>query len=291
MTQPYNNDLTVLVQCLATTFGDEVGQAVQEKFDQLLALEGVDINALNSQIAALNAALASNAAGDQLTAQSILAQLGALDTRLDVLEGSTAVADLAAIVAGIQTALAAETQNRIDADSGLQSGINSIQAAVDSLTQQVVSIQNSSGGGGGSACDCAALTAAIAEQATAIANLTGVDAQQAAQIAALQTAIEGLTAQAAGIAAAQAAADAAAATAQTALANAATANAAASAAAAAAAAVAADVAALETANDAAHDTFVTKIEIQNINCALMGQHFRNAMRGRLFGLAGGNGGN
>lgn len=284
MTTPYNGELTVLVNCLASTFGDEVGQAVQDKFDQIFALEAADINAISAQIAQLNALLASNTSGDVLTAQSILAQLAALDNRIDVLEGSTAVSDLSIVVTALQAALAGEIASRADADAALQSSINTIQSALDTLTSQVVSIVNE-GTGGGPACDCVALTAAIADQATAIANLQATDASTAVQIAALQAAVAGLATSGAAVAAAQAAADAAQATAQTALAaaSAAAATAAGAATAAAGAQTTAD-AALAAATGADGDITNLLVEIKNINCASHGHTFRTAMRGRMFAV-------
>ena len=275
----YNDDLASLIACLASTFGDEVGQAVNEKVNAVLSIEGVDIAAVQAQIATLNSLLTTNTNGDAATAQSILAAITSIGSRVTALEGSTAVADLTAVVAGLQTALAAEVQSRQDADGALQSSITSIQSAVDQLTQSVVSIQNNQGGT--PACDCTALTSAIAEQATAIANLVAADAQTASQIASLQAAIEGLTTAAAGIAAAQATADAAAATAQTALASAAAANAAAANAAANAAAAVAAVAELDARNEHEHGHFVTKAEVMDINCAAIGAAFRASMRSRM----------
>lgn len=284
----YNNDLTVLINCLASTFGDEVGQALNEKIDNLVAMQDIDINALQAQLAALNAALASNTEGDTLTAQSILAQLAALDSRLDVLESATAVAQLQAAVAALQASAAAEAAARAAADAQLQSNIDSIQTALDSLVQQVTTIQNNQTGN--PECDCVALNAAIAEQATAIANLQGVDAAQAAQIAALQATVQSLSTNSAAIAAAQAAADAAAAAAAQAAASAAAAQATATAAgtAAATAQATADAAAAAAAG-AVTNINNLKIEIQNVDCAVVGNSFRQALRGRLFGQAGGNG--
>jgi chromosome segregation ATPase len=275
----YNDNLTTLFTCIATTLGDEVGLAVNEKINSVLALEGVDIAAVQAQIATLNGLLAGNTAGDASTAQAVLAAITALTNRVGSLEGSTAVATLASVVANLQAALAVETQNRIDSDSALQANITSIQSAVDQLTQTVVSIQNS--GSGTPACDCEALASAIAEQATAITNLTATDAAQSTQIAALQTAIEGLTTQAAGIAAAQATANAAAATAQTALSNAAAATATANAASAAAAAASAAVAELDARNEHEHGHFVTKAELMDADCAAIGHAARVAMRSRM----------
>jgi chromosome segregation ATPase len=275
----YNDDLASLIACLASSFGDEVGQAVNEKVNAVLSIEGVDIAAVQAQIATLNSLLTTNTNGDAATAQSILAAITSIGSRVTALEGSTAVADLTAVVAGLQAALATEVQNRQDADNALQSNINAIQATVDQLSQSVLAIQNS--GTGDTSCDCTAITASIAEQATAIANLVAADAATASQIAALQTAIEGLTTSAAGIAAANATANAAAATAQTALANAAAATAAANAATAAAAAATAAVAELDDRNEHQHGHFVTKAEVMDINCAAIGAAFRASMRSRM----------
>jgi trimeric autotransporter adhesin len=289
MTTTYNDELNTLINCISVTFGDEIGQAVQDKFDQVLALHGADVNAISAQIAQLNALLASNTEGDQLTAQSILAQLSALDSRLDVLEGSTAVADLAMVVEALQTALAAETTARGDGDDALRSDLAELEAAVATLTQQVVTIQNEGTGGTGGSCDCVAMTAAIADLTNRAVNLEASDAQQSIRITALQDALAGLSTSTAAIAAAQAAADAAAAAAAVAAATAASAQATANNANTVAAGAAAAVAALEASNAAAHDTFITVDMIKNVNCVVHGQSFRTALRGRLFGLAGGNG--
>jgi chromosome segregation ATPase len=289
MSTTYNDELNTLISCISTTFGDEIGQAVQEKFDQVLALQGADINAISAQIATLNALLASNTEGDQLTAQSILAQLSALDSRLDVLEGSTAVADLTAVVDAIQTALTAETAARTAGDTALRSDLDELEATVATLTQQIVTIQNEGTGGTGGDCDCVALTAAIADLTNRAVNLEASDAQQSVRITALQDALAGLSTSAAAIAAAQAAADAAAADAAAAAAAAAAAQATANNASTVAAGAAAAVAALEASNATAHDTFITVDMIKNVNCVVHGQSFRTALRGRLFGLAGGNG--
>jgi hypothetical protein len=282
--EDYNEDLTVLVQCLAATFGTEVGSAVKDKFDQVLALGEVDINALQAQITALNALLAANTSGDTLTAQSILAQLAALDSRLDVLEGSTALADLQSAVTVIQNALTSETAAREAADAANAATIASAETAIAALAAQVATLE--AAGPGTSGCDCVAINAAIAEQATALANLQASDAAQATQIAALQTAVQGLSVNTAAITAATeaaAAAQAAAAAAQ------ATASAAQSAAQAAATAAAAAQAAADGAAGAAGAAGISihtlKLEIKNINCAAVGASFRNAMRAQMFAPA------
>jgi hypothetical protein len=289
MATTYNDELNTLINCISVTFGDEIGQAVQEKFDQVLALQGADINAISAQIAQLNALLASNTEGDQLTAQSILAQLAALDNRLDVLEGSTAVTDLTAVVNALQVALTGETAARTAGDAALRSDLETLEAAVATLTQQVVTIQNEGTGGSGGDCDCVALTAAIADLNNKVTNLEASDAQQSVRITALQEAVAGLSVSAAAISAAQAAADAASAAAAQAAAAAAAAQATANNAAGVAAANGAAIAALEAANAAAHDTFITVDMIKAVDCVVHGQSFRTALRGRLFGLAGGNG--
>ena len=278
MTQPYSNDLTVLVNCLATTFGDEVGQAVQDKFDQVLALEAVDINRITGQIAQLNALLAANTTSDSVTAASILSQLHTIDGRLDNIEGSTAVANLTAVVAALTASLTAETASRVAGDENLQNEINAIRSTVEGLSQQLVALENG-GSTTNNTCDCPAIMSQLAAQTTALANLQAYDAATAIQITSLQATVQGLHTS---VLAAQAAADAAAATAQSALT-------AAAAAAAAAAKVASDLAALTALqttrdhdNQEAHDTFITKVEIQNINCVAVGHSMRVAMRARMF---------
>jgi trimeric autotransporter adhesin len=285
MSTTYNEELTVLVNCIATTFGDEVGQAINDRITQLIDLQEVDVLALQAQLSALNAALSSNTEGDQLTAQSILTQLAALDSRLDVLEGSTAVAQLQAAVSAIQASAVAEATARETADAANAAALASLQNALDSLTTQVTTIVNE-GTGGGAACDCVAITADLAAHATALANLQASDAQQGSQITSLQAAVQTLQGQVAGIAAAQAAADAASATAQTALAQASAAQAAAQAAAtAAAAASAAAAAAQATADSAGASGDTLMVEIKNINCANLGASFRQALRARAFAPA------
>jgi chromosome segregation ATPase len=273
----YNDDLHVLITCLATTFGDEVGQAVQEKFNSLIQLEGIDVAALQAQINALNNIL--NNSTEAATVQSILTQLAAFGTRLNTLESSTAVADLAVVVASAQAAIAAETARAQAAEAALAASITTINTTLGDLAAEITALQNAPQP---QACDCAALTASIAAQATQIANLQAVDSATAAQIAALQSSVEALHGQAAAIAAAQATADAASAAAAAAATQAASAAASAAAANAGVTSLTAAVAQLTTDNNAAHNTFVTKVEIQNIDCVLVGQAFRGAMRNRMF---------
>jgi len=277
----YNDDLTTLMSCLATTFGDEVGLAVKEKFDQLLALEGADITALSQQIQTLNAVISGNGTADATVAQNLLAQLAALDARLDVLEASTAISSLQESYATLTSAITTESTIRIEADAALQQAIDGVADTVSSLQNQLTALQNQTPATG-TDCDCAALTAAIAAQATAIANLQAGDAAQATQITALQAAVEALEVQAAGIASAQAAAAAAQATAQTALAAAAAAQAAADAAAQAAATARTEVENEHAYNVGEHAKHVSKAEVQAIDCAALGLAFRTAMRARMF---------
>lgn len=284
MTTTHDNietDLDDLVSCLVAGFGNEVGSAVKEKFDEVLALEGVDLNAIQGQITQLNALLAANTGNDSLTAQSLLAQLHSVDSRLDALEGSTAVADLAAVVAALQIALTAETAARISGDQTNATAIATVESALALLTAQVVAIQTN-GGGSDPACDCVALTAAIADQANAITNLSASDAAQSVQIAALQATIAGLQTDAVAIAAAQATANAAQTAANTALANAAVAKAAADAAAAAVAALKVDTDNDRDENEHQHSHHITKEHVRAINCNAKIAQFRTILRGHLF---------
>lgn len=285
MTTPHEHDnvetdLEDLVTCLVAGFGNEVGSAVKDKFDEVLALEGVDINAIQGQINQLNALLAANAGNDTLTAQSLLAQLSGIGGRLDALEGSTAVADLAAVVLTLQNALSDEVKHRTDGDAANAAAIASVESAVAALTQQVIAIQT--GGGSDPACDCVALTQAIADQANAVTNLSASDAAQSVQIAALQAAISGLQTDAVAIAAAQAAANAAQSTANTALANAAVAKAAADAAAAALAALKDRCDDDRDENEAHHSRHIHKDHVRAINCNAKIAQFRTILRGHLF---------
>jgi hypothetical protein len=285
MSAQIDQELSTLFTCIASTFGDEIGLAINERLDALLALEGIDTQNLQAQLTALNALLSANTDGDATNAQAVLAALAALDTRIDTLEGSTALAALQVTVASVQASLATEIAERQAEDAAQLLLIQELQVRADGLAQSIVAIQTELGQSGGPACDCVALTTSIAELSTAVTNLQATDAAQTTQIAALQTAIEGLSSQAAAIAAAQAAADAAAATAQSALAAAATAQATATAAAAAAATAqsTADGAAASASANAA-DIEAVKAAIRGVNCVIVGGTFRTALRGRM-GLA------
>jgi chromosome segregation ATPase len=287
MSAHINQEVEILFQCIATTFGDEIGQAVNEKIAAVLAIEGVDVAALQAQIATLNQLLASNTSGDTNAVQNILSALAGLSTRVDSLEGSTAVATLQAAVAALQAQLATETQDRQDADAAINANVATLQTQVDNLSTSLVSIQaaidQQSNGGG--ACDCAAIAASIASLSTSVANLEANDADQTVKITALQAAVEALSVQAAGIASAVAVAQAAQAAAQAAAIAAAAAQATASGAAtAAAAAGAAADAAQASAAAAAADVEAVKAAIRGVNCVIVGSTFRTALRGRM-GLA------
>ena len=282
MTTSSTNQFDILIDCLVTSIADSTGEASTDKLADLVNLQGIDLNALQAQVAALNAALASNTSGDQLTAQSILSQLGALDSRLDSSEAVIPqLGTLAAAVSALQAGLAAEQARAEAAEAGLQAAIDAHQAAIDSLSASIVAIQN---GGNQEACDCAALTAAIAAQATAIAGLEASDAAQSVQLAALATRVEALEVAAAGIAQAQAAAQAAAAAAAAAAASAAAAQAAAAGAQAEVDALEAVVAANAASQSTINNTFVTKVEISGVDCAVHGATYRNVLRGKM-GLA------
>jgi len=284
MSAQIDQELNTLIQCIATSFGDEVGQAVNEKIAAVLQIEGVDIANIQAQLATLSSLLADNTSGDATAVQNILSALSTLGARVDTLEGSTAVASLQATVAALQAQLAAETQSRQDADGSAAAALSTLQTQVDSLSNTLVTIQGSIGQNQ-NACDCAALTASIAELSTAVTNLQASDASTATQVQALQDSIVTLTTQAAGIAAAQATADAAASTAQAALAAAGAAQSTATAAAAAAAAAQATAdgaASSASANQA--DIEAVKAAIRGVNCVVVGATFRGALRGRM-GLA------
>lgn len=287
MTTNSTNELDILIDCLVTSIADTTGQAINDKLADLVNLQGVDLNALTAQVAALNAALASNTEGDQLTAQAILAQLAALDSRLDSVEALTpVVASLQTAVAGLQAGLAAEVLARQQSDDALQASITALTAQIDTLSQQVSTVVNNPGGEG---CDCAALNAAIAAHATALAGLEASDAAQQTLLTALAGRIEALEVSAAGIAAAQAAATAAATAAAAAAASAAAAQAAATNAQAEVDTLEGVVAGNAAAQATLNDTFVTKAMVSAVDCVVHGATFHNVLRGKM-GLALGQAG-
>jgi trimeric autotransporter adhesin len=285
MSAHIDQELNTLFTCIAGTFGDEIGLAINERIDALVQLEGLDVANLQAQLVALNNLLSTNTSGDATNAQAVLAALAALDTRLDTLEGSTAVAELQAALAAAQAALTAEVIARQDADAAQAAAVGVLQTQVDGLAQSLVSIQGQLEQNQGGACDCTAIAASIASLSTSVANLSASDAEQATQIAALQASVEALSTQAAGIAAASAAAAAAQAAAAAAAQAAATAAVAAAAAQATADAAAAAAAAAGTsASTNAADIEAVKAALRGVNCVIVGGTFRTALRGRM-GLA------
>lgn len=291
MSAQLDQELNNLFVCLSGAFGDEIGSAVTEKINAVLQIEGVDVAALQAQINTLNDLLSNNTSGDASTAAAITAAIAGLTTRVTALEGSTAVADLTAVVTALQTALTNEAAERQAADAAHSADIATVQQAVDSLSQSLVTIQATLGQQG-AGCDCVAINDSLASIGTQLSNLTSTDTAQASQIADLQTAVAALTSQAAGIAAAQAAADAAAAQAAAAVAAATAAGQTAAAAgqAAATAQASADAAAAAGVVNAA-DIEAVKAAIRGVNCVSITANFRTHMRqalGLTTSLGGGN---
>ncbi|CAB4127542.1 hypothetical protein UFOVP92_28 [uncultured Caudovirales phage] len=278
----YNDDLSSLISCLATTFGDEVGQAVNEKITAVLQLEGVDIAAVTAQIATLNSLMQSGNASDAATAQAIVSQLTSLSSRITSLESSTAVAQLTAAVAAIQDAVAVETAARVAADAANAAAIASVAASVTTLQTTIATLEASVASGGGSGgCDCTAINTSIAQVVSDVTALKASDASQATAIADLTTRIQALEVKSADIATAIAAAAAAAAKADAASAKADTASAKADAAKAAADAAKAAVKELDDRNEEQHGHFIHKNEIKDIDCVAIGHAFRAAMRSKM----------
>jgi trimeric autotransporter adhesin len=277
----YNDNLTALVTCLATTFGDEVGQAVNEKINSVLQLEGVDIAAVQAQIATLNSLMQSGNASDAATAQAIVSQLTSLSSRITSLESSTAVAQLTAAVAAIQDAVTTETAARVAADAANAAAIAAVAANVATLTTSLAAVEAAVAAGGTGSCDCDAINTSIAQIVSDVTALKASDASQSATIAGLTTRIQALEVKAGDITAATTAAAAASVAAAAATAAAAAAGAKADAAAAAAAAVAAAVRELDDRNEEQHGHFIHKNEIKDIDCAAVGHAFRVAMRSKL----------
>lgn len=212
--------LNQTLECLLEGIGQQTGEAIRTEINNLLGMPNVDLQALQAAIGAIQSLLDSdpNTEGFQ-TGQNIITQLVALGNRIDALENSTVVAELTVLVNSINTALAAETVARQEADATLQAALSALSAQYDTLSQQVSSIVNNPGGEG---CDCTAIAASLTALETSVSNLQGVDAAQAAQIATLQAQVATLSASLAGASADAAAALAAAQAAQaTAVANAA----------------------------------------------------------------------
>jgi hypothetical protein len=204
-------ELTQLMQCIASTFGVKVGEAVKAEIEGTLGLQGVDIAALNAKIATIQSLLDADAGTPEFDiAQNLITTITGLNARLATLEGDTRVAAVQAAVASLTSGLAAEVARATAAEAALAAQISVINTTLTSISTQISEYQT----GVSNACDCAAITASLAAQSTAIANLQGVDSAQAAQIAAMQATIEGLSVSASSTAAAIAAVAQAAATAQ-----------------------------------------------------------------------------
>jgi chromosome segregation ATPase len=253
-------ELTQLMQCIASTFGVKVGEAIKVQIANVLSLENVDVASLQANIAAIQAMLGT---GD--TATTIIANLTALTARVAALEGDTRIAAAQTAIVAMEAALATETARALAAEAALAAQIGTINGSLSTIGSQIAALQS-----GQTGCDCTALAASIAANSTAIANLQGVDAAQAAQIAALQATVEGLSTSLASASAAATAAASAAAAAQ------ATANAAAAAAAAARAAVD-DLDDRERGHHEDHETKlggkVSRAEVAAIDCVSLGALF------------------
>lgn len=276
----YNNDLTTLMQCMATTFGQKTGAAIKSEVARVIGLEQVDTAAITAAVNAIQALLDENndsTDGIQL-GQNIIARLTSLSGRLDSLENSTALSQLTIIVNGIDAALTAEQNRATAAEAALAADIAALETAQSTLADQVAALEAAATTG--QSCDCTAIAAALAANATAIANLQGSDANTATQIAALQASNEALQVAVANAAAAAAAAATAAAVA----------DGKAVAAAAAAAAVAADLATLDARETEHHNDHnrrynhhIHRDEVSAISCVNLGALFD---AGISAGLAG-----
>lgn len=266
-------ELTNLMQCIATSFGVKVGEAVRNEINTVLNLESLDISTINAKITAIQKLLDADPSTPEFDiAQNFITTIAGLTARIASLEGDTRVAAVQTAVAALNTGLAAEVARAQAAEAALAAQITTISGNLATLTAQVAAIPTTP------ACDCEALSASIAANATAIANLQGVDAQQAAQIAALQNTVQSLQSSLASNATAAANAQA-------------TANAAASAAAAAqaaAAAAAAAVADLDSREQGHHDDHETKLgqkvtraEVAAIDCTALANLFAAGIQAGL----------
>jgi hypothetical protein len=204
--------LNQTLECLIEGIGQQTGEAIRTEINNLLGMPNIDLTALQQAVAAIQSLLDSDPSTEGFqTGQNIITQLVALGNRLDALENSTVVAQLQVLVNSINVALAAEVTARQEGDAALQAALDALSAQYDTLSQQVTTIVNGTGDG----CDCVAIAASISALESQIANLTGTDAAQAAQITALQGQVATLSGQVAAAVAAAAAAEAAAAAALT----------------------------------------------------------------------------
>lgn len=268
------------LECLIDGIGQATGEAIKTEINNLLALPNVDITALTAAVAQIQSLLDADpdTAGYQ-TGQNIITQLVALGNRLDNLENSTVLAQLQVLVSDINSALVTEIADREAADHVLQTQIDTAVSSIESLQATVAALE--AAGTGGGSCDCVAIAAQIATLESSLANLTGTDAAQAAQIAGLQSS---LTTMAASVAAATAAANAATAAATAATAAAATAT-------AATAALASTVAELNTRENDHHNQHHGRLNdvesfragIEAIDCTALVARFRSNVN---VGLAG-----
>lgn len=204
------NTLDQTLDCLVSGLGTAVGEQIKTEIETLLGMPSVDLTAIQSAIAQIQSLLDADAGTEGFqVGQNIVTQLIALGNRIDALENSTVVAQLQVLVNSIDAGLTAEIARATAAEAALSDQIAGLTSTVNALSDTVAGLGTPSSG-----CDCVAIAGQIAALQTAVGNLQGVDASQAAQIATLQ---EQLANMATAVATATAAADAA-----TAAANAAT---------------------------------------------------------------------
>lgn len=168
-----------LLVCLVQNMAADVGGELKDLRDQIAALAAMDnasITEIQAKLQTLQDLLDSdpNTEGFQ-TAQNLINTITGLTARIVSLESG-----------------AADTATQLT-DLGGQ--ITSLEGQLQTLQAQVAA-----GGTGGQECDCAALNAAISEINTTLANLTGTDTGQAAQIADLQSRIGAVETAVSGIA-------------------------------------------------------------------------------------------
>jgi hypothetical protein len=264
-------ELTNLMQCIAQTFGVATGEAIKAEIAKVLTLESLDIAGVSAKIKVIQDLLDADPNTPEFDiAQNLITTLTGLTSRIAALEGDTRIAAAQAAITALQTGLAAEVARAVAVEQALAAQIAATNQTVAGLAGQIAAITAAT-----PACDCAAITASIASINTTIGNMQGTDAAQAAQILALQVAVEGLTT---GLAAANAAAASAA--------NAAAlAQAAAAANGSALATLQGVVANLSTREQDHHDDHETKLggkvsraEVAAIDCSALGAAFAAAIQ-------------
>lgn len=214
--------LEELLQCVVTELGVSTGTLIHDQIQNIMNLSTFDVTNLTNLITTIQNLLDADPGtpGFQ-TGSNIVTTLASLSDRVSALENIDADARLTVLETAktaLEARIADEEARAQAAEQNLQNLIDGLNSQLVTLTAQIEALQNTSP----NECDCAALSAQIAALQAEITNLQATDAAQAIQIAALQATDATIAGQ---IAALQTAIDTATATANQALSAANSANA------------------------------------------------------------------